>query len=179
MMKSIALAAAFGLAPLAVPTAASAATLVGSSVKCSTNTFPSSKCNGAQQATAIVDGGVEFDIFATPFDPAFKIDFGADFFTLDVVATRFIQSTVLKFTLEGRDWASIGGGGLLNSRGTIDGNVLSLNLAGRTYTAGETFTFNVSAVPEPGTWMLMILGLGAVGFAMRRRQTTSTRYQFA
>jgi hypothetical protein len=36
-----------------------------------------------------------------------------------------------------------------------------------------------TAVPEPGTWLLMILGLGAVGFAMRRRQTTSVRFQFA
>lgn len=37
----------------------------------------------------------------------------------------------------------------------------------------------LSAVPEPGTWMLMILGLGAVGFAMRRRQASSVRLQFA
>lgn len=37
----------------------------------------------------------------------------------------------------------------------------------------------LSAVPEPGTWMLMILGLGAVGFAMRRRQTSAVRFQFA
>jgi hypothetical protein len=38
---------------------------------------------------------------------------------------------------------------------------------------------NVPAVPEPGTWLLMILGLGAVGFAVRRRQTTAVRLQFA
>jgi hypothetical protein len=37
----------------------------------------------------------------------------------------------------------------------------------------------MGSVPEPGTWMLMILGLGAVGFAMRRRQSTSVRLQFA
>ena len=37
----------------------------------------------------------------------------------------------------------------------------------------------LSAVPEPGTWLLMILGLGAVGFAMRRRQSLSVRLQFA
>jgi hypothetical protein len=36
-----------------------------------------------------------------------------------------------------------------------------------------------TAVPEPGTWLLMILGLGAVGFAMRRRQRTAVRFQFA
>ncbi|MCU6452863.1 PEPxxWA-CTERM sorting domain-containing protein [Sphingomonas sp. A2-49] len=31
-----------------------------------------------------------------------------------------------------------------------------------------------SAVPEPATWAMMILGMGAVGFAMRRRQKTVT-----
>jgi PEP-CTERM motif len=35
------------------------------------------------------------------------------------------------------------------------------------------------AVPEPSTWMLMLLGFGAVGFAMRRRQKTQVRFQFA
>ncbi len=29
-----------------------------------------------------------------------------------------------------------------------------------------------TAVPEPGTWLMMILGLGAVGLAMRKRQRT-------
>jgi hypothetical protein len=41
------------------------------------------------------------------------------------------------------------------------------------------FDGSVSAVPEPGTWMLMILGLGAVGFVMRRKQAVSVRCQFA
>jgi hypothetical protein len=33
------------------------------------------------------------------------------------------------------------------------------------------------AVPEPGTWMLMLLGFGAIGFAMRRRR--NVRVSFA
>lgn len=44
---------------------------------------------------------------------------------------------------------------------------------------GLMVTGFVSSVPEPGTWMLMILGLGAVGFAMRRRQSAAVSFQFA
>lgn len=46
-----------------------------------------------------------------------------------------------------------------------------------------TFTSNVSAVagavPEPATWAMMILGMGAVGFAMRRRKNVNTTVRFA
>ena len=34
-----------------------------------------------------------------------------------------------------------------------------------------TFTYLSSSVPEPGTWAMMLLGFGAVGFAMRCRRT--------
>jgi hypothetical protein len=34
-----------------------------------------------------------------------------------------------------------------------------------------TFTYVSPSVPEPGTWAMMLLGFGAVGFAMRRRRT--------
>lgn len=44
---------------------------------------------------------------------------------------------------------------------------------------GLSVNLTAPAIPEPGTWMLMILGLGAVGFAMRRRQSVSARLQFA
>ncbi len=36
-----------------------------------------------------------------------------------------------------------------------------------------------AAVPEPSTWALMILGFGAMGFAMRRRQKITTSVSYA
>ena len=36
--------------------------------------------------------------------------------------------------------------------------------------ATGNLTFQVAPVPEPGTWAMMLVGFGAIGFAMRRRQ---------
>lgn len=47
------------------------------------------------------------------------------------------------------------------------------NAAGFAY--ADTVT---SAVPEPATWGMMILGMGAIGIAMRRRQNVSMRVSF-
>ncbi|MXO60727.1 PEPxxWA-CTERM sorting domain-containing protein [Altererythrobacter salegens] len=48
----------------------------------------------------------------------------------------------------------------------------TLNITGYTGGSGTfagTLTFS-QAVPEPATWALMLLGFGAIGFAMRRRR---------
>ena len=36
-----------------------------------------------------------------------------------------------------------------------------------------------AAVPEPATWMMMMLGMGAVGFSLRRKKDTRLRVRFA
>ena len=37
----------------------------------------------------------------------------------------------------------------------------------------------LSAVPEPATWAMMMLGFGSMGYAMRRKNKVSTRIRFA
>ncbi len=37
----------------------------------------------------------------------------------------------------------------------------------------------VGAVPEPSTWMLMLLGMAGVGFAMRRKEKQTLRVRYA
>ena len=40
-------------------------------------------------------------------------------------------------------------------------------------------TLSISAVPEPASWAMMIVGMGAVGFATRRRKSIDTTIRFA
>lgn len=40
---------------------------------------------------------------------------------------------------------------------------------------GSNATFDPSAVPEPASWGLMIAGIGAAGFSLRRRRSISAR----
>ena len=57
----------------------------------------------------------------------------------------------------------------------LDAGAYTLTINGEnrsTGSLGGTITINeVPAVPEPGTWAMMLLGFGAAGYAMRRRRT--------
>jgi hypothetical protein len=63
---------------------------------------------------------------------------------------------------------------------SVTGGAYTLTVTGTAGTnASYGGTLNFSAVPEPGTWALMILGFGAIGFSMRRKgqvRSTSVRY---
>jgi len=48
-----------------------------------------------------------------------------------------------------------------------------------TQNAFEFDNVAVGAVPEPGTWMLMLMGMAAVGFSMRRKEKQTVRVRFA
>ena len=60
-----------------------------------------------------------------------------------------------------------GGNNVLNVTGTTGGNA--------------SFAGNIAfgAVPEPTTWMLMLMGMAGIGFSMRRKKDTTLRVRYA
>ncbi len=131
--------------------------------------------------------------FSTGFDGPVTTTFSA------VAASDFTQSFIWKYTTDdvsgssfdkagyfiGTDFFQLSTDGL--PQGSTTSGVITISVAqGQTFGAYVLATDNVlgrgsisfgNAVPEPATWALMILGFGAVGGAMRRRQVkTSVRF---
>ncbi|MBY0583667.1 MAG: PEPxxWA-CTERM sorting domain-containing protein [Sphingomonas sp.] len=52
-----------------------------------------------------------------------------------------------------------------------------INERGKTGNVGATIA--TSAVPEPATWAMMLVGFGGIGAAMRRKPKVTTRIRFA
>jgi hypothetical protein len=71
----------------------------------------------------------------------------------------------------------------------IEGQSYGIQVGGRNFDSDSrvqgTFTLTgdaiatAGAVPEPASWAMMILGMGAVGGALRRRSKVSTKVTFA
>ncbi len=71
-------------------------------------------------------------------------------------------------------------GKALSSTGAlITGGSESYFIFSQSVARGGSVVAATAAVPEPATWALMILGMGAVGFAMRRRGQVKTTVRFA
>jgi hypothetical protein len=122
-------------------------------------------------ATATVSGETEFPVGT--FSPAFgSIDVGANFFTF--FTNQSAQYSTADFNGFRLDFArpilsaSLAAGNTF-SGGTVtfSGNSVFLNVSGLNAVDGQFATVNVSAVPEPATWAMMIGGFGMVGGAMR------------
>lgn len=141
----------------------------------------------AQAADIITDtlvpvvGG--FDTFGATVDSgAFDLDFG---FTLSSAATVSLNALTLggaKFSVASAlDGTSIFiNQGLVSATGvTLGAGSYILKIAGSSTGAGSfAGNFSVTAIPEPATWAMMLVGVAAIGTAMRRR-TQSVRVSFS
>jgi len=65
--------------------------------------------------------------------------------------------------------------------GALNGNVWLIAAGGLdgNFDAFKLSQITATAVPEPATWALMILGFGAIGFAMRSRRATVSKVSYA
>ena len=109
--------------------------------------------NGGGNVSAYLDGGLEFAIttpvmdIANPDNPGNLLNF-------------FLDNTAANFQDE---WSS--------------GSVANIRLYDGVLSAGEVDTLwknPFAAVPEPGSWALMIAGFGLAGAQIRRRRSVSS-----
>jgi len=196
MKRTFALAAAATIASSAMAGSASAATLIGTPVTASLTgyghvtvtsqfTSPVLVTDGAEFTGSILDNGFNqpFDVLADFSDSVLTVSitsmkpnanvFGYDLLRLDFGSTEGLFSPVGEFTRTGCSSFLCGFSSLSSS--SADSNSISLSLSG--LAAGDVFELQLaptSAVPEPATWAMMIVGFGAVGAAMRRRQKLAT-----
>lgn len=195
-MTKTMMTAAAALTAVMIPVGANAATNIdGDDVQCSVSGPSAARCNltnsttgGARSRVAVVDAdgsAPEFFINVPPSsgsaNPLLTADFGQGILTLQGIGgvARTFSNTSLFFTNLDRRFTGASGTGALANRVFFNSGVIELRLTGSAWSEATIGTAVFTAVPEPGAWLLMILGLGAVGFSMRRRQNTSVRLQFA
>ncbi len=138
----------------------------------STVTFTSSDeltINGSGQAIISPFEGLMTDLtvlFANPWDRiTFSFDGDVGTFALLVNDTDFGTCTICTISATGQNKFIVSGGGITKLGFAFDPGVS---------TSRQFRVEGVSgAVPEPGTWAMMLFGFGAIGFAMRRRRETS------
>lgn len=181
-MKKLALAAA-GLASVAMATPAQAATVI----------YTSSTAVGLIERNGIYSGAFEASVVSdAQFDPAFTANFT---FTTPFNGTAAASAISIALNAASNlNFTSIAINGMTGNvnNGTIDqafitsmlvpGGLNTLSISGLlnppsgdgNASFGGNVNFAATAVPEPATWALFILGFGGLGYAMRRRNAKVT-----
>ena len=99
---------------------------------------------------------------------------GSDVFTLTLPGATLVDTlNIFGRTDEGGSFRDIYSYTLFNGNVAVQSGIL--NATG----SGFFATTAVVGVPEPATWAMMLMGFGALGYALRLRPKVSTRIRFA
>ena len=135
--------------------------------------------------TANLDAGsLTVDFFAPPTTPCTgRICIPSDNIFLSG-AGLLISSTEFDFAsiIAGMTITNTGGFGFTTDRVSYSSEGIFFDFGLLDYTNDSGFTANfatVAAVPEPGTWAMMLIGFGGMGIALRRRRNVTTISQLA
>lgn len=181
-MKKILMFAAITL--MAPVSQVQAAEIIGDTIACQQiNPGSSFTCDMSQ---AVVGDGSEFTVGDTT--PFIGLNFGGNglrirnifggpfslgetIIRLENLSQIFQSVSIANENIAGFDASDI----------TLTNGVLTLDFRGTTWGRNDLANLNLnatSAVPEPSTWMMLILGLGAVGASMRlqRRRKSGTAH---
>lgn len=170
LLASLLLAA--GLSP-----AMAATDFTGTSVTASL-LFPDTNTVYAGPVSSVVTAGVEFG--AGSFAPAAgSIDVGASsltFFTNQsaTYGTAGFNGYRIDFAKAIQSVSLAASSTFSPNSISFSGNSVFFNLSGQSVQDGQFATINISAVPEPATWGMMIVGFAMVGASLRRRSLTPT-----
>jgi hypothetical protein len=99
---------------------------------------------------------------------AFEFDWGSvDTFNTLVIHSSAGDTVIVPPAPGNGSWTSSATNGLFNVSGTANETFSGITLM----TSQNSFEIDnlAVAIPEPATWAMMIMGFGAIGFAMRRR----------
>ena len=165
----------FAAAALLAPVSqVQAAELIGDTISCQeTSPISTFTCDMSQ---AVVGNGVEFTVgTATPF---ISLDFGGNGLRIrNIFGSGFtLGQTIIRLENLSQIFQSVSianenVGGFNANDVTLSNGVLTLDFRGTTWGANDIINLNLTAaapaVPEPSTWMMLILGLGAIGASLR------------
>lgn len=167
-------------AAMVIAAPASAASIIGETVNVSAR-YPTTESVYSNPGDRIVTDGVEYATGAfANYNSSFSVDVRDNSFVINSNSPTFFGIAPFNgFVLQLRSLtqflsASVDPTSSLNPVSlSFDSDEIFVNFSGAGTSSPWSTTINfttdaVAAVPEPSTWMLMLLGFGAVGFAMRR-----------
>jgi hypothetical protein len=109
-------------------------------------------------------------------------------FILDLISTGAAGTLSLQITDDANEFFSTNfafgnGNNFFTILGINGESIRTVSVTGGSFTSVRSIraalVSNGTALPEPATWTMMLMGFGAIGFAMRRRQQTELTFRRA